>query len=524
MTHAARLLRLAWAERSELASSAAAHLDLVLEAVALAVLIGVPLGVLATRSRTFERIALGLANALQTVPSLALLGFLLILLGTIGKPPALAALVIYALLPILKNTVVGLRGIDPSVIEAATGMGMTARQRLVLVELPLAVPVVLGGVRVAAVAAVGMATIAAAIGARGLGSYIFSGVQLVDTDRILLGAIPAAILALACDAALGEVERGWDYRRARRSRARLVLGAVGIVALLGIALLGWVGDLARGSKNDQIVVGSKDSAEQRVLAALIAELIEAETDLDVDLRDGLGGTLLCYEALRSPGGGLDVYVEYTGTALTAIHKQPPRNDPKAVLETVRRECEGDGVACLDPLGFENTFALVMRRDLSERLSVRSISDLRRHLGTLRIGFGPEFGRRPDGFPGVSSAYGLSFTNRPREMDRNLLYEAVAQGSIDVGVGDSTDGRIATLGLIVLRDDRRFFPPYEAVPLVRLTALEGHPELRQVLGLLVGRIDTATMQRLNAEVDGKHRDPKEVAREFLEQLLPNPVEP
>src|SRR5947208_507073 len=204
--HAHGLLALAWSERGALASSTAAHLDLVLEAILLAVIIGVPLGILATRSRALERVVLGLANVFQTMPSLALLGFLLIVFGQIGKPPALAALVIYALLPIVKNTVLGLRSIDRGVLEAAVGMGMTAWQRLRIVELPLAVPIILGGVRVAAVASVGMATIAAAIGARGLGSYIFRGVALSDTRLILLGSVPAALLALACDAALGEVE------------------------------------------------------------------------------------------------------------------------------------------------------------------------------------------------------------------------------------------------------------------------------------------------------------------------------
>ena len=195
------LLDLAWTERWRLAEATAAHLDLVLEALLVAVLLGVPLGILAKRSRLAERIVVGLANVLQTVPSLALLGFLLIVFqGQIGKPPARAALVVYALLPIIKNTILGLRSISRGVSEAALGLGMTSWQRLRIVELPLAVPIVLGGVRVATVASIGMATIAAAIGAKGLGGYIFRGVSLSDPRLILLGSIPAALLALACDA------------------------------------------------------------------------------------------------------------------------------------------------------------------------------------------------------------------------------------------------------------------------------------------------------------------------------------
>ncbi|MBY0396753.1 MAG: ABC transporter permease/substrate-binding protein, partial [Thermoleophilia bacterium] len=318
---------LAWAQRGALAEATAAHLDLVLEALALAVLIGVPLGILATRSRRFEAAVLAGANILQTVPSLALLGFLLIAFGgAIGKAPALAALVIYALLPVIKNTILGLRSLDPGVAEAAVGLGMTAWQKLRLVELPLAVPIVLGGVRVATVAAVGMATIAAAIGAKGLGTFIFRGVSLSDPRLILLGALPAAFLALACDAALGELERALDPHRERptRLRAGLALGAVGL--LLMAALWGaWLerpGWLRGNASGRPVVIGSKDGTEMILLGHMLADLVEAETGRPVDRRFNLGGTLVCYNALKQ--GGLDVYVEYTGTALTTLLKEPPR--------------------------------------------------------------------------------------------------------------------------------------------------------------------------------------------------------
>ncbi len=469
--------QLATSERGALAASTAAHLDLVLEALLIAVALGVPLGILAGRSRNAERIVLGLANTLQTVPSLALLGFLLILFGgQIGKPPALAALVIYSLLPIIKNTILGLRGIDPGVTEAAIGMGMTPWQRLRLVELPLSVPVVLGGVRVATVSAVGMATIAAAIGARGLGSYIYRGVSLSDTRLILLGSVPAALLALACDAALGEIERALDPRKPKTSRLRTSWASLAIAALLAVAAWGAWNDWASGrGGRSTLVIGSKDGSEMILLGHMLADLAEANTDLRVDRRFNLGGTLVCYNALRH--GGLDAYVEYTGTALTTILKEPPDNDPPRVLEHVRKTLlERDQVACLEPFGFENTFAILTRRSEAERLGLKTISDLAQHAGSLRPGFGPEFMNRPDGYPGLVRAYGLKFDQEPREMDRNLLYQALAQGSIDVAAGDSTDGRIAALDLVVLKDDRRFFPPYEAVPLVRNATLERHPQL------------------------------------------------
>ncbi len=507
---------LARSERWALAAATAAHLDLVLEALLIAVAIGVPLGIVAVRSRGAERVVLGLANVLQTVPSLALLGFLLIVFrGTIGKPPALAALVIYSLLPIIKNTILGLRGIDPGVAEAAVGMGMTPWQRLRIVELPLAVPVVLGGVRVATVAAVGMATIAAAIGAKGLGSYIYRGVSLSDTRLILLGSVPAALLALACDAALGEIERALDPTRARTSRLRTILATLAIVALLAVASWGaWLDWPSRSRvAGSTVVIGSKDGAEMILLGHMLADLVEAETPLTVDRRFNLGGTLVCFNALKQ--GGLDAYVEYTGTALTTILKEPPENDPVRVRAWVQKALsERDGVTCLEPFGFENTFAILMRKAEARRLGIKTISDLARHASEIRPGFGPEFMNRPDGYPGLSQAYGLKFGEIPREMDRNLLYQALARGSIDVAAGDSTDGRVASLDLVVLDDDRRYFPPYEALPLVRTETLQHQPMLRAALDRLAGAISAETMRALNHEVDGKHRDPAEVAREFL----------
>jgi glycine betaine/choline ABC-type transport system substrate-binding protein len=259
-------------------------------------------------------------------------------------------------------------------------------------------------------------------------------------------------------------------------------------------------------------VGSKDSAEPVILGHMLADLVEAHTPLKADRRLNLGGSLICFNALKQ--GGLDAYVEYTGTALTTILKQPPENDPAKVFRAVADGLAGDGITTLAPLGFENTFAILMRRGQAESLGIRKISDLARHAGSLRAGFGPEFMNRPDGYPGLVKAYGIDFAVSPREMDRNLLYQAVAQESIDVAAGDSTDGRVASLDLVQLDDDRRYFPPYEAVALVRSKAIEDHPKLREALDKLSGKIDAATMRRLNAEVDGKKRDPAEVALEFL----------
>jgi osmoprotectant transport system permease protein len=503
------LLELAWTDRWNLLLATAAHLDLVIESLFFAVILGVPMGVFATRSRQLERAILGLANILQTVPSLALIGLLFILFhGQLGKPPARAALVLYAILPIVKNTILGLRSIDPAVSEAALGMGMTGWQRLTIVELPLAIPIILGGVRVAAVASVGMATIAATIGARNLGSYIFRGIQLFDSRQILLGSIPAAILALACDAALGEIELVLDPKQPKHSRLGSIAATLAVLALLAFGAFGaWVD--WRGSRG--VRIGSKDSAEPVLLGHMLADLVEARTGLVVERTLYLGGTLVCYTALEK--GGLDAYVEYTGTALTTILHEPPRNDPSDVYKTVCTGLEHNGVVCLDPLGFENTFAILMTRKRARELGITRISDLRSH-PDLVPGFGPEFRNRPDGYPGLAKAYRLNFRNDPREMDRNLLYEALVQGTVDVAAGDSTDGRVAALDLVQLVDDLRYFPPYQAVPLANAKALGQYPKLREALNGLAGKLDAATMRKLNHEVDGLRRDPAQVARQFL----------
>ena len=509
--------KLADSQKAGLLSATAAHLDLVIEALFLAVLIGVPAGIAASRSRGFERAALGFANVLQTVPSLALLGFLLILFqGTIGKPPALAALVIYALLPILKNTILGLRGIDSALLEAAEGMGMTPWQRLRLVELPLAIPVLLGGIRVATVASIGMATIAAAIGSAGLGTYIYRGVSLSDSRLILLGALPAALLAIACDAALGEIERNLDPSRPRSSIVRRIAAGLGILLLLAGAGYGASESRLFQAKGDRIVIGSKDGSEMILLGEMLAILTEEKTGLSVDRKFNLGGTLVCYNALRQ--GGLDLYVEYTGTALTTILKEPPDNDPARVRGRVARElARRDRIEALTPFGFENTFAILMKRSKAKAFGIAAISDLASRDKSLQSAFGPEFMNRPDGYPGLVRTYRLEFGLRPIEMDRNLLYQAIDMGSVDIAAGDSTDGRIVVHDLVSLRDDLHYFPPYEALPLVRAETLARHPNLRATLDLLGGRINAETMRRLNQAVDGNHRDPAEVAREFLESV-------
>jgi osmoprotectant transport system permease protein len=487
--------------RAELLALTGQHVVLVLVSTVLAVLIGLPLGIAMTRSEHLARVLLGLAGLAQTIPSLALFGFLIPLpfVGGIGARTAIVALVLYALLPILRNTYTGIRQVDPAVLEAATGMGMTAGQRLRLVELPLALPVILAGVRIAAVVSVGTATIAAAIGAGGLGTYVFRGLATLDTRLILAGAIPAALLALLIDGLLAAVERS---PRPFRAAAMLAIGTAAVIALL-------LGESVRPAA-PPVVVGSKNFTEQVLLGEILAAHLEAR-GFTVDRRLNLGGNL-CHEAVRA--GQIDVYVEYTGTALTDILKRPAARDPAAVLRDVREGYRRLGLEVGRPLGFNNSFALVMRKDDAAARGITRLSDLSRHAATLRIGLFGQFLERADGMPGLERAYGLRFAVPPREMDLGLLYQALGEKQVDLVVGSATDGLIGALDLRVLEDDRRYFPPYDAVTVTSAGSLVAHPGLQGALDELAGRIDEASMRRMNHAVDGGHRSPAEVAREFL----------
>src|SRR5215510_5530135 len=471
------------------------HIVLVFIAILVAVIIGVPTGILLTRHRSLRTPILGVANVMQTIPSLALFGFLIPLpfIGGIGERTALVALVLYSLLPIIRNTVTGILGVEPSVREAAVAMGMTDSQVLRQVELPLAMGVIVTGIRVATVIAVGVTTIAAAVGAGGLGVYIFRGLRQYDNNLLLAGALSAALLALAADFSLGLLQRQFSFE-AKRSFAgstvwKLVLAA-GVLVLLVGGLALWRGVVSKTGGQLRVSVGSKDFTESALLAEIVAQLLEAR-GVSVERRFELGGNLP-HEAMVA--GTLDLYPEYTGTSFTAILQHTPVTDPRAVYAQVKQEyADRFKVAVSQPLGFENTFAILVRGDDARRLSLRTISDAAPHAPQWRAGFGQDFMSRADGFPGFSKAYGLKFAE-VREMDLSLTYIALSSRQVDLVAGNSTEGRIATLDLFQLADDRHYFPPYEAVYLVRQDSLTRVPALREVLAKLANAISTDEMRR------------------------------
>ena len=503
-----RLIDFIDSHRAEFVARLGEHVVLVLASTAIAAIIGIPLGILAARRPAVAKPIVALANLAQTIPSLALFGFLipLPLIGGIGTRTALVALTVYAILPVLRGTITGIQGVSESVVECAVAMGLTPRQVLTQVEWPLALPSIVSGLRVAVVIGVGTATIASAIGAGGLGDYIFRGLAMVDSTVILAGAVPAALLALGFDGMLALAGRVADARR------RSTGAAIALVVMLITTGAGALWASSAGDRRD-VIVGSKNFTEQIVLGELVAQVLE-RAGLSVERRFNLGGTAIAHQALVS--GGIDAYVEYSGTSLTAIFDLPPSTDATAVYQQVRDRYAALGVTTLPRLGYDNTFAILVRAEDAERLGLKTIGDLNKFAGA-RAGFGYEFLERPDGFKGLSAAYGLTLTGQPRTMDLNLIYRAVAAREIDVTAGDATSGQIASQNLVVLEDDRHYFPVYEAVPLVRAAVLFKHPEIGAALRRLEGVISADDMRRMNYAVDGERRDPAEVVRAFLDRI-------
>jgi osmoprotectant transport system permease protein len=487
------------------------HVILVAISMLVAIAIGIPLGIFITRRPRLAPPILGIANALQTIPSLAIFGFLISVpfFGGIGKNPAIVALILYALLPLIRNTYIGINSVDPAVREAAVGMGMTDWQLLTQVELPLASGVILAGIRVATVISVGIATIAAAIGGGGLGVFIFRGLATVDSQLILAGAIPAAAIALGADFGLGWLETKLTQQLPFWSKIDRRVAV--IAGILGLLLAGAIG-LNYRQASPTIAIGSKNFTEQIILGELLAQQIESHTHIKVERQLNLGGTFICHEAVKA--GQIAGYVEYTGTSLTAILKQEVSKDPQVVFNNVKQAYDRQfKLEVMSPLGFENTFAFIVRNDDAKRLNIKNLSEAARYTPQLRGGFGYEFLERKDGYPALAKTYGLKFA-KTQQMEFGLMYQALKDKSVDLIAASSTDGLIPILNLVVLEDDKKYFPPYQAVPVFNQAILNKYPELRTAVNQLAGLISTQDIQKMNYQVDNRSMPAAQVVREWL----------
>ena len=496
------------------------HVLLSASALMLGVIISLPLAVAASRSARLRWPVLAFASLIQTIPSLALLALFYPLLlalsalslasfgrgfSALGFLPSLLALTLYSMLPVLRNAAAGILGVDPAVREAADGVGMTARQRLFQVELPLAAPVIMAGVRTAAVWTIGAATLSTPVGQTSLGNYIFAGLQTENWVFVLFGCAASAGLAMIADQLLGLVEAG----ARRRSRLLAMLGIAGLVVGVALALV----PLAGFGKPATYVVGAKNFSEQYILADLMAGRLQ-RTGAQVRRKEDLGSAV-AYRALAA--GELDVYVDYSGTLWTNVLQRTDNPGRQAVLDGLRRELKArDGVVLAAPLGFENAYALAMRADRAKALGITSIADLAREAPGLTMGADLEFLSRPE-WKAVDAAYGLTFRTE-RSYQPTFMYRALSGGDADVISAFSSDGRIAADRLVVLSDPKGAIPPYDAVVLIS-PKRAGDRRLVEALKPLIGAITVDAMQAANYSVDrdSDKTSPAEAARALEAQL-------
>lgn len=497
------------AQFAVLPDNLANHLLITVVPLLIGIAISLPLAILATRRPRLQTPLLTIASVFQTIPSLALLALMVpILVGigavaeawfavevsALGFLPAVIALTLYSMLPIVRNTVTGIQGVDADLLEAARGVGMTPRQVLTRVELPLAAPVIVAGIRTATVWVAGIATLATPVGQRCLGNYIFQGLQTRNWTAVLFGCIAAAALAITLDALIGALERAVRRRRRRTGWAAgaallaLVLAGLTAPRLLDARGTGSAGDV------EPVVVGAKTFTEQHILARLMTDLLD-EAGLPTELTSGLGSTIV-FEALAA--GEVDVYVDYSGTLWANAMGRSDIADADTVVAELRAWLQREhGIRLLGRLGFENAYGLAVTRATADELGLTTLADLRPHAPTMTIGGDYEFFGRPE-WEAVRDAYGLSFGGRVG-FDSTFMYDAVAQGEVEVISAFTSDGRIVADDLVVLADPRRALPPYDAIVLLSADAAS-RPGVVRALRPLLDAIDVETMRRANWSVD------------------------
>ena len=493
------------------------HVLVSLTALAIGLGISLPIAIGSRRRPLLRGVLLGAASVVQTIPGLALLALFYPLLlaiaalseralgkgfSALGFLPAVLALALYSMLPVLRNTVTGLNGVDKRLSEAARVVGVRPWQLLRDIELPLALPVIMAGIRTSAVWVIGTATLATPIGQTSLGNYIFAGLQTQNWVFVIFGCIAAAVLALAVDQLLGLMQAGVT----RRSSTRTLLGASGLVALTLAALFP---GLAR--PHGEYVIGAKTFAEQYVLAALIKQRLET-AGLSAERRPGLGSNVL-FDALAS--SEVDVAVDYSGTlwANRMQRKDVAAREPM-LAELSRWLATTQHIHMVGPLGFENAYTLAMTKKKADTLNIRSIADLAAHASELSVAGDYEIFARPE-WALLRSAYGLKFRNQ-RQMQPEFMYRAVAEGEVDVIAAYTSDGQIATYDLTVLADVKHAIPSYDAILLVS-PKRASDDKLLAALKPLVGSIDVATMRETNARATNGGDTPDGAARWLWERV-------
>ncbi len=509
--------------KNEIFSLSVEHIELTSLAVVIAILLGIPLGILISYVKRLNKPVLGVVGVIQAIPSMALLGFSIPLLG-IGTMPAVVMVILYSLLPIIKNTTTGINNINLQTLEAAKGIGLTKLQILFKIQLPLAMPMIMSGIRIAAVTAVGLMTMAAFIGGGGLGYLVFSGIRTVNTDQILAGAISACILAVVVDGVFGIIEslvtptnlqkNNNKKKLMKMERNTLKKGVLVSVACVLVGLFFATGISQGYTENKVIVIGSKDFTEQEIIGNMLAEAIERKTDISVERKLALGGTQICFEALKADD--IDIYVDYSGTCYGDTLKYSPITNVKTVYNTVKKDFKAKfNIDVLKQMSFNNTYTLAVKKETADKYHLKTISDLAKVGNQLTAATSLEFLNREDGIIGLKKKYNFHFKDQIG-IDGSPKYLALMNNESDVTDAFSTDGLLKKYDLTILQDDQHFFPPYYAIPLVRAEVTAKYPEIVPIIEEVGELLNDNVMIALNYQVDELKKDPRKVAIEFLRE--------
>jgi len=478
------------------------HIGLSLISLLIAAVIAIPLAIVLMNHKRAANVMLQITSILQTIPSLALLGILIPIVG-IGTVPSIIALVIYAVMPIFQNTYSGLTTIDPSLEEAATAFGLSRHMKLFRIELPLAMSMIISGIRIATVMIIGTATLAALIGAGGLGTYILLGIETNNNALLIIGAVLSAILALVFGA-------GIDWL------GKLSFKKAGIVlATLVVLIGGFAGYRKLANPQTTITVAGKLGSEPEILINMYKDLIEHDhPNMQVTTKANFGATSFLFKALQS--GSIDIYPEFTGTVLESLvtGKKTASHDPAKTYQVAKNVLKSQHqMAYLKPMAYQNGYDLAVTQQFAKKYHLKTVSDLVAVEDKVHAGFDPDFHQLKDGYPGLSKAYGLKFAS-VKTMEPSIRYKAIANGKVNLVDGYTTDPEVQEYHLVVLKDNKRFFPPYQGAPLMTEKLLTAHPELRPTLNKLAGKVSTTDMQKMNYRVSVKHEKAATVAREYL----------
>lgn len=485
------------------------HLEISLIAILIAIVFGGLVGILISEYEKSAKLTLGVINFLYTIPSISMLGFLIPFSG-VGNATAIIALTIYALLPMVRSTHTGIKNVDPLILEAAKGMGSTRFQILYKIKLPLAMPVIISGIRNMVTMTIALAGIASFIGAGGLGVAIYRGITTNNTAMTMVGSLLIAILALVVDMILGFVEKRIGKQQKKAKKHNRIMA--GIAALLCICVVGVT--LIPAKKKDTIHIATKPMTEQYIMGEMLNILIKQDTDLNVELTQGVGGgTSNIQPAMENKK--FDIYPEYTGTAWNMVLKEKGLYTEDLFGKMQKRYKKSYDMQWIGMYGFNNTYGLVVRKEIADQYHLKTYSDLRKVADQLTFGAEYDFFEREDGYRALCKTYGLNF-KKTMDMDIGLKYKAINQKKIDVMVIFTTDGQLAVSDVAVLKDDKSFYPSYLCGNIVRNEVLEKHPELKKIFKKLEGTISDQAMAEMNYEVESKGKKPKEVARTFLKK--------